>query len=145
MSARRRGGARGDGTCARPLNAITLGSFMDADLDRTKEMFASMTADGLDLSVPLRWGYFLFHAVPEPLAELSRDMAKLGYSYVSLHETEDGEWVLQLAKMEIHTADSLHRRNIKFNELADQRGIDLYDGWDVAVPGATNEERTPDA
>jgi hypothetical protein len=110
---------------------------MDPNLDRTKEMFARMASEGLDVSVPLQWGYFLFHSVPEPLAELSLEMQQFGYSYESLHQTDDGEWVLQLAKTEIHTPESLHRRNVKFNELAESRGIDLYDGWDVSVPGKT--------
>ena len=112
---------------------------MDADLDRTKEMFAKMASDGLDVSVALKWGYFLFHGVPEPLAELSQDMRQFGYSCESLQQADDGQWVLQLAKTEIHTPESLHRRNVKLNELAETRGIELYDGWDVSVPGAVAE------
>jgi hypothetical protein len=109
---------------------------MDADLGRTREMFATMAAEGLDLSMPLRWGYFLFHSAPEPLAELSAEMEELGYSCESLHEADDGQWVLQLVKTEVHTADSLHLRNLKLNELAATREIDLYEGWDVSVPGS---------
>jgi hypothetical protein len=110
---------------------------MDADLDRTKKMFAKMAADGLDISVPLRWGYFLFNLTPEPLAELSEELREFGYACLSLHQSDDGQWVLQVAKTEIHTAESLHRRNEKFNELVAARNIDLYDGWDVSVPEKT--------
>src|SRR5262245_31999134 len=108
-------------------------------------MFAKMVGDGLDLSLPLRLGYFLFHATPEPLEALSEDMHELGYSCVSLHQADDNEWVLQLAKTEIHTPETLHRRNVKFNELAAVRGIDLYDGWDVSVPGVGDKEPAADA
>jgi hypothetical protein len=108
---------------------------MEADLDRTREMFAKMASDGLDVSVLLRWGYFLVHAVPGPLTEVSDEMQALGYSVESLDEADDGQWVLQLVKTEVHTPESLHRRNLKFNELAGNRDIDLYDGWDVSVPG----------
>ena len=63
---------------------------MDADLGRTKAMFAKMVSDGLDVSAPLRWGYFSFHEAPEPLGELSQEMEQFGYSCESLHETDDG-------------------------------------------------------
>jgi hypothetical protein len=112
---------------------------MEADLERTKEMFAKMVSEGLDVSLPLRWGYFFFHSVPEPLGELSQEMQQFGYSCGSLHETDDGQWVLQLCKTEVHTPESLHRRNGKFNELAASREIDLYDGWDVWVRGGDKE------
>lgn len=65
-----------------------------------------MVSDGLDISVPLRWGYFLFHGVPEPLADLSEEMQQFGYVCESLHQADDGQWVLQLAKTEIHTSES---------------------------------------
>jgi hypothetical protein len=118
---------------------------MDADVARTKEMFAKMAADGLDLSLnlssPLQWGYFLVHAAPEPLVEVAEEMRELGYSCESLHQADGGQWVLQLAKVEIHTAESLHQRNLNFNELAATREIDLYDGWDVSVPGTRGGAR----
>jgi hypothetical protein len=113
---------------------------MDANLERTKAMFANMKADGLDVSAPLRWGYFLFHGAPEPLAQLAEEMEAFGYSCEGLREGDDGQWVLQLSKTEIHSAESLHHRNLKLNELAASRGIDLYDGWDVSVPGASAED-----
>ena len=115
---------------------------MDADLGRTTEMFAKMVSDGLDVSLPLRWGYFFFHEAPEPLGELSLEMEQFGYSCESLHEADDGQWVLQLCKTEVHTPESLHRRNGKFNELAASREVDLYDGWDVSVPGADTKSPT---
>jgi len=93
----------------------------------------------------LQWGYFLFHDTPEPLESLSEEMREFGYSAVSLHQADDGQWVLQLAKTEIHTPETLHRRNMKFNELAAMRGITLYDGWDVSVPGVGDKEPPADA
>ena len=113
---------------------------MEADLERLREMFAIMEADGLDVSIPLRWGHFVFHSLPEPLAQLAPEMEQVGYSCESLHEDDDGQWVLQLSKTEIHSAESLHRRNLKFNDLVASRGLDLYDGWDVSVPGTVVEK-----
>jgi hypothetical protein len=115
---------------------------MDADLERTRAMFANMVSDGLDVSLPLRWGYFFFHEAPEPLGELAEEMQQFGYAGESLHEADDGQWVLQLCKTEVHTPESLHRRNEKLNELAASRAIDLYDGWDVSVPGAVIDSPT---
>ena len=39
--------------------------------------------------------------------------------------------MLTVSKIDILTAEKLHKRNIAFNELAKFCGIDLYDGWDV--------------
>jgi len=55
----------------------------------------------------------------------------VGYHFEELHETEDSQWVLQMSKAEIHTPESLHNRNLKFNGLVEEWGIGLYDGWDV--------------
>jgi hypothetical protein len=118
---------------------------MDANLERTKEMFAAMRSDGLDVSIPLRWGYFFVHGVQDPLAELAEEMEPLGYSCETFDEGDDGEWVLQLSKVEVHSAESLHQRNLKFNDLVASRGIDLYDGWDVSVPGASADEASEEA
>ena len=109
---------------------------MDARLDTVQEMFSRMHGDGLDTSTPLQWGYFFVNSAPALLEELAVQFEEFGYRKESLHQSDDGAWVLQLSKVETHTAESLHARNEKFNALVDDWGIDLYDGWDVGRPSA---------
>jgi Regulator of ribonuclease activity B len=109
---------------------------MDARLDTVQEMFSRMHGDGLDTSAPLQWGYFFVNDAPALLEELAVQFEEFGYRKESLHQSDDGAWVLQLSKVETHTAESLHARNEKFNALVDDWGIDLYDGWDVGRPSA---------
>jgi hypothetical protein len=109
---------------------------MDARLDTVQEMFERMRGDGLDTAAPLQWGYFFVNESPSVLEELGVKFEEFGYRNESLHQSDDGAWVLQLSKIETHTAESLHARNEKFNALVDDWGIDLYDGWDAGRPSA---------
>jgi Regulator of ribonuclease activity B len=104
---------------------------MNSDLETAAEVFKRMHGDGWDTSSPLKWGYFFFHSSRDPLLELRKALEDVDYHFEELHETDDSEWVLQMSKAEVHTPESLHKRNLKFNELVEQWGIDLYDGWDV--------------
>lgn len=109
---------------------------MEARLDTVQEMFQRMQSDGLDTSAPLQWGYFFVNDSPAVLEELAAKFEEFGYRKESLHQADDGDWVLQLSKVETHTPESLHARNGKFNALVADWGIDLYDGWDVGRPAS---------
>ncbi len=104
---------------------------MEARLDKVQEMFGRMRNDGLDTSAPLQWGYFFVNKSSDILDELAAQLKEFDYRKESLHQSEDGTWVLQLSKIETHTPESLHARNEKFNSLVKDWDIDLYDGWDV--------------
>lgn len=106
---------------------------MEPDLDRTRAMFTRMTGDGLDVARPLRWGYVFFHGEPETLKTFARAMSQNGYEPESLHRTDDGRWVLQLARTETHSADTLHQRNVELGRLAAESQLNAYDGWDVGA------------
>lgn len=104
---------------------------MKCELATVTAMFEQMHADGVDTSSRLKWGYFFFHSSVAQLVELRTALEKVDYQFEELHETEESEWVLQMSKAEVHTPESLHKRNLKFNDLVTQWDIDLYDGWDV--------------
>ena len=97
-------------------------------------MFARMAGDGLDVGRPLRWGYFFFHREPEALKAFARAMTQGAYEPESLHRTEGGDWVLQIARTETHSAETLHQRNVDLARLAADWRLDQYDGWDVGAP-----------
>jgi Regulator of ribonuclease activity B len=108
---------------------------MECDLAKLQEMFALMTRDGLDLSQPLKWGFFFMNAHPEPLRCVVQELQSHKYEVERLEPADDGTWVLAVSKVEVLPIDKLHRRNQGFNELAAQCGADLYDGWDVGPVG----------
>jgi len=97
-------------------------------------MFAKMKSNGWDTTLPLKWGFFFVHPNEAPLHSVYEELKDHDYRLESLHHADDGQWVLQVSKTEILTAEKLHRRNMAFNELAEHCGVDLYDGWDVGKP-----------
>ena len=93
-------------------------------------IFAKMASDGWNTDKPLKWGFFFFSQDEENLKLIFSELSDYGYDIESLHQIEDGNWVLQVSKTEILKSDKLHRRNIAFNELAEAYNS-IYDGWDV--------------
>ena len=43
----------------------------------------------------------------------------------------DGYWRLSLTRKTIYTLEQLHLQNTKFNKLSIEKGIEIYDGWDI--------------
>ncbi len=106
---------------------------MISKLDSIREIFAKMAVDGWNAAEPLKYGYFFFNSSRPPLEAAEQWLSDKGYGAESCHQTDDG-WVLQLSKVEVHSPETLHKRNQAMNELAEHFGIDLYDGWDVGKP-----------
>ena len=109
---------------------------MQCNLESVQATFAKMTADGWDANTPLKWGFFFVHSSKEPLLKVFGELQDHGYKTESIHQSDDGAWVLQVSKTEVLAAEKLHRRNLAFNDLADHCGVDSYDGWDVGKPEA---------
>jgi hypothetical protein len=104
--------------------------------DQLQEMFDSMS-DRWDVSEPLLWGYFFTHSSRVPLEKAAKLLEASGYRFVEIHlgdkesATEPDEWWLHVEKVEVHSVDSLDRRNQEFYRLAESLGLDSYDGMDV--------------
>ncbi|WP_288378765.1 ribonuclease E inhibitor RraB [uncultured Massilia sp.] len=111
-------------------------------LDQLEGMFANI-ADGAwwDMSRPMLWGYFFTDRSSEKLASVAERLEQDGYRYVDLFVPELDEGVepyffLHVEKEEVHSPASLHQRNAQFYALAEQYGLDSYDGMDVGpLPG----------
>jgi hypothetical protein len=111
---------------------------MNADLDTILGTFERMRAGGIDLSAPLRWGFYFVDPKPEPLERVFAELEEYGYEIEALAQLEnDTGWMLHVCKTEVLAPDKLHRRNVSFNELAVHCEAALYDGWEVAVPKRT--------
>ena len=98
----------------------------------THNLFERIRADpGFDLTKPATFGYF-FESKDEAATSRAREaMTKDGYNFVSEHRTKTGTTVLQMAKVEVHTLDSLVERNRLLFSLATSHGEVSYTGWDV--------------
>ena len=63
--------------------------------------------------------------------KLFEELSDDNFMLESLYESSDCEWVFEVSKVEVLSAEKLHRRNMAFNELAEVCHVQLYDGWDV--------------
>jgi hypothetical protein len=94
-----------------------------------------------DMSEPMLWGYFFTDSSREKLEVAAAELEQSGYRYVDMFEPdiEEGEeryLFLHVEKEEVHTPESLHRRNGELYVFAESRGLRSYDGMDVGPIGA---------
>lgn len=90
-----------------------------------------MEQSGLDFRTPLKWRFFFYDEHRQALNKLFEELSDDNFKLESITEAGDGEWVLEVSKVEVLSAEKLHRRNMTFNELAEVCNVQLYDGWDV--------------
>ncbi|MBF9143371.1 ribonuclease E inhibitor RraB [Hymenobacter properus] len=104
---------------------------MNASFDSVKEMFRKMEANGWDTASTLKWGFFFSDKDKGKLLDVFSELEEHSYKNEGMHQADDGDWVLQVSKLDILTPEKLHKRNVAFNELAAHCAVELYDGWDV--------------
>ena len=90
----------------------------------TRTRFENRTQDNQDIKVVVD------RALEEEEQE-EEDNCVVDSTLLDDEDEEDEYWKLYITKIEIHTPDSLNQRNEAMNRLADNFGIELYDGWDV--------------
>ena len=78
------------------------------------------------------WGYFFTDRSAEKLERAATILVAQGYRLVKIREDEDGStrW-LHVERVEVHSPQSLFARNEALYKLADDLGLDCYDGMDV--------------
>lgn len=82
------------------------------------------------------WGYFFTDRDREKLARAGRVLEGLGYRMVGIFEPEEEDedqdrFFLHVEREERHTVDTLDRRNTELYLLADELGLESYDGVDI--------------
>jgi hypothetical protein len=98
--------------------------------EQVELMFDNMRAGtGWNVSGPMLWGYFFVDEKKSDLEKLKDQLMSDGYQFVRLHRN-DG-WNLHVEKIEPHTPETLHNRNLALYALAAKYGVDCYDGMDV--------------
>jgi len=82
-----------------------------------------------------RWSYFFVDPNREKLLHVADHMQRLGYEFVgTLDPEEDDEnpvYFLRMDRVERHSPTSLDDLNCQLYRIADQFGVQSYDGMDV--------------
>lgn len=94
-----------------------------------------------DMSGEMLWGYFFTDSDPSKLEALSERLEDMGYDFVEIDEGDnpDGQLTLQVARVEVHTPDTLFERSQELSALAEEMGISAYDGVDVGSVDGDDE------
>jgi hypothetical protein len=94
---------------------------------------------GWDMSKPMLWGYFFTHTSRDALELAAKTLAGDGYRVVEICEDdEEPLFWLHVERVEAHSVDSLFERNASFYRLAEELGLESYDGMDVGIPPPAN-------
>jgi hypothetical protein len=102
-------------------------------LQKLEQMFSGMRAEtNWNVDGDMLWGYFFTDPDPQKLARVAQHLERVGYRVVSIYETDDkNTHVLHAERAETHSPQTLHARNLEFYQLADEFGLESYDGMDV--------------
>ena len=107
-------------------------------LEMLVDIFRRMRTANWNTAGPLLWGYFFTDPDAAKLRPLADYLARHGYRVVDVFAREDGGTTfLHVDKIEAHSPESLQARNAEFTALAEQFGIESYDGMDVGLPTPT--------
>lgn len=106
-----------------------------------QQMFEDIAKNaGWDMSKPMLWGYFFTNRTRDELEVAAKTLAGDGYRIVEICEDDEEEslfW-LHVERVEAHSVESLYERNETFYRLAEELGLESYDGMDVGLPPPPN-------
>ncbi len=103
------------------------------ELGMLEDMFSRMRAETKwNVDGPMLWGYFFTDRSAEKLERAATILVPQCYRFVTIREDDDGStrW-LHVEREELHSPQSLFARNEALYKLADELGLDKYDGMDV--------------
>lgn len=126
---------------------------VESQLEGINELFdAARTEDGWNLDEEMLFSYYFIDTDVDKLEKLGIKLDDEGFDYIGVYELgeEDsdepsGEFMLHIDKVEIHTPESLAQRNVEFQKLAEEHGIETYDGWEFGEVGEDDEDDEDDA
>ncbi|MCZ7644148.1 MAG: ribonuclease E inhibitor RraB [Planctomycetota bacterium] len=105
--------------------------------EQIDELYARMKADGLDVDGKLRWSFFFTAKDREKLEKAGQKLAAQGYEVANVFkdETFDFYW-LHVENVMALTPAALDRLNVEFYRLAQQWGLQGYEGFQPRPPDA---------
>jgi len=106
-----------------------------------KKMFDNISENTTwNIKGKMLWGYFFFDENPDKLKLAAKKFEDQKYIIVDIYQTDDKtSYVLHVEKEEIHTVDSLFKRNSELTKFANDNKLDCYDGMDVGPIKSNNK------
>jgi hypothetical protein len=103
------------------------------ELGMLEDMFSGMRANtNWNVDGPMLWGYFFTDRSAEKLQKAAEHLTAQGYRLVGIHASDNGGTrVLRVERIEAHSPRTLFARNEVLYDVANQFGLDSYDGMDV--------------
>lgn len=125
---------------------------VESQLEGINELFeAARTEDGWNLDEEMLFSYYFIDTDVDKLEKLGLKLDEEGFDYIGVYELSEedsdepsGEFMLHIDKTEIHTPESLAQRNVELQKLAEENGIDTYDGWEFGEVGEDDDEFADD-
>lgn len=121
---------------------------VESQLEGIREIFAeAKQEDDWNLEEPMLYTYYWVDGDVDKLEKLGNHLHEEGYDFIDVFELGDvetnkstGEFLLHIDKLEVHTPESLAARNVEFQKLADEYGIETYDGWEFGEQGDEEDD-----
>jgi tetratricopeptide (TPR) repeat protein len=101
------------------------------DMKLINSIFDKVEVQGVDTKQNLLYGYFFFDKDKPKLEKLKNELTKQFYKFVELDKKDNGEFMLQVEKVEQHTRQTLYDREQKLRQLAANYSVSSFDGFDV--------------
>lgn len=130
------------------MKGIIMFNDIESQLDGIREIFAeARREDNWKTDELMLYSYYFVDKDVDKLEKLGHKLDANGYDFVDIFELGDeetgkstGEYLLHIDKIETHTPESLARRNLEFQTLAEEVGIETYDGWEFGQIGDDEED-----
>lgn len=121
---------------------------IESQLEGIREIFAeAQREDNWKTDEVMLYSFYFVDKDVDKLEKLGNKLDADGYDFVDIFELGDeetgkstGEYLLHIDKIETHTPESVAQRNVEFQKLADDFGIETYDGWEFGEIGDDDEE-----
>jgi hypothetical protein len=121
----------------------------ESQLEGVREIFEeARREDNWNLDEPMLYTYYFVDTDVDKLEKLGNYLQEQGYDFIDVFELGDeetnestGEYLLHIDKVEVHTPESLAQRNAEFARLAEEFGVETYDGWEFGELGDEEDEQ----
>ena len=121
---------------------------IESQLDGIREIFAeAKQEDNWNTDEPMLYSFYFVDKDVDKLEKLGLKLEADGYDFIDIFELGDeetekstGEYLLHIDKIEVHTPESVAQRNVEFQKLSDEFGIETYDGWEFGEIGDDEED-----
>lgn len=121
---------------------------VESQLTGIEELFAeAKREDNWAADEDMLYSYYFVDTEVEKLEKLGEHLDSQGYDFIDIFELGDdeteestGEYLLHIDRVETHTPRSLAERNVEFEKLREQFGVQIYDGWEFGELEGEDDE-----